>query len=59
MPPATAVQALDTTLERWTRSDDLELLRSYVETLVRQDGRSTNVDELLKEGYEALPGCLP
>jgi hypothetical protein len=59
MPPATAVQALGTTLERWTRSDDLELLRSHVEALARQDGRPTNVEELLKEGYEALPSCLP
>ena len=59
MPPATAVQALGTTLERWTRSDDLELLRSHVEALARQDGLPTNVEELLKEGYEALPSCLP
>jgi hypothetical protein len=34
-------------------------LRSYVEALARQDGRGTNVEKLLKDGYEALPGCLP
>jgi hypothetical protein len=59
MPPVTAVQALGMVPERWTRSDELELLRSYVEKLSRQEGQPTKVDELLKDGYEALPACLP
>jgi len=59
MPPVTAVQALGTLPQRWARSDELELLRNYVKKLSRQEGRPTNVDELLKDGYEALPACLP
>ena len=58
MPPVTALSELGTTTHRWTDSEDLELLRAYVEGLVRDEGRTRTVAELLKEGYEALPRCL-
>jgi hypothetical protein len=59
MPPATALQTLGTTTQRWAASEELERLRAYLEGLSRRDGQPTDVGELLKAGYEALPGCLP
>jgi hypothetical protein len=59
MPPSTALPGLGTTTHRWTGSEELEQLRSYVEELTRRDGRPYAVAELLKDGYEALPRCLP
>ena len=59
MPPATTMQRLGMTTQRWASSEDLELLRGYVEGLSRQEGRPSDVSELLKDGYEALPRCLP
>jgi hypothetical protein len=34
------------------------MMRTYVEGLVRQEGRPSDVGEILKGGYEALPTCL-
>jgi hypothetical protein len=59
MPPVTALPELGTTTHRWTDSEELELLRAYVERLARKEGQPSTVAELLKEGYEALPRCLP
>ncbi len=59
MPPVTALPGLGTTTHRWADSEELELLRAYVEGLSRQEGQPSTVAELLKEGYEALPRCLP
>lgn len=59
MPPALALQALGTTTQRWAGSEELERLRDYVERLSRKEGRPGDVGELLKDGYEALPPCLP
>ena len=59
MPPEMALPALGTTAQRWARSEELALLRGYVEELTRREGKSSDVDELLKDGYEALPRCLP
>ncbi len=59
MPPETALPALGTTTGRWASSEELELLRGYVEELSRREGKPSDVGELLKDGYEALPRCLP
>jgi hypothetical protein len=59
MPPATALHALATTTRQWASSDELEVLRAYLEGLARQEGLSSDPGELLKDGYEALPKCLP
>jgi mono/diheme cytochrome c family protein len=59
MPPAMALQALGTTTQRWAASEELERLRAYVEALSRDEGQPSDVAELLKAGYEALPRCLP
>jgi hypothetical protein len=59
MPPATALPGLGMTTHRWTDSETLEQLRAYVEGLSRRDGQPSNVAELLTNGYEALPKCLP
>jgi hypothetical protein len=59
MPPATAMHALGTTTRQWASSDELELLRAYLEGLSRQEGQPSDPSELLKGGYEALPKCLP
>jgi hypothetical protein len=59
MPPATALQMLGATTPQWTGSEDLEQLRAYVEELSRREGRPSDVGELLKGGYEALPPCSP
>ena len=58
MPPETALPALGTTTRRWANSEELELLRDYVEELSRREGKPSDVGELLKDGYEALPRCL-
>ena len=58
MPPVTALHGLGTTTEHWTRGSDLAELRGYVEALTQQQGHPTDVAALLKNGYEALPGCL-
>jgi hypothetical protein len=59
MPPATALRELGTTMHAWSGSADLERLRAYIEGLVVQDGRPADLVELVKDGYESLPGCLP
>ena len=59
MPPATAIQRLGLSARQWASSEDLALLRGYLEELSRQQGRAPEVSELLKDGYEALPRCLP
>jgi hypothetical protein len=59
MPPATALAGLGTTTHQWAGSEELEKLRAYVEGLSLRDGQPSTVAELLKEGYEALPRCLP
>lgn len=59
MPPATTMQRLGISTQQWASSEDLALLRGYVEELSRQQGRPSDVSELLKDGYEALPRCLP
>ena len=58
MPPETALPGLGATAQSWGRSDELELLLSYVADLNRREGKASDVDELLKDGYEALPRCL-
>jgi hypothetical protein len=59
MPPATFLQAPGTTTQRWAGSEELDRLRAYVERLSRREGQPSDVGELLKDGYEALPRCLP
>ncbi|HZP92135.1 MAG TPA: hypothetical protein VFB20_04545 [Burkholderiales bacterium] len=59
MPPATALPELGTTMHRWSGSEEFEQLLAYVEELSRQDGRPATVAALMKDGYEALPRCLP
>ena len=59
MPPPTALPGLGTTTHRWVGSEEFELLRTYLESISRQQGQPSNVSELLKDGYEALPRCLP
>lgn len=59
MPPATALPGLGTTTHRWAGSEELELLRAYIEGLSGREGHPSTVAELLKDGYEALPRCLP
>jgi hypothetical protein len=34
-------------------------MRGYIEELSRREGKPSDVGELLKDGYEALPRCLP
>jgi hypothetical protein len=59
MPPVAALQTLGTTAQEWRRSEELKLLRAHLEELSRQEGHSSDVAELVKDGYEALPQCLP
>jgi len=59
MPPPIALQAQGTTSQRWANSEDFEQLRSYLEELSRRGGHSSDVNELVRDGYEALPRCLP
>jgi len=59
MPPALALQTLGTTAQRLPASEELELLLSYVERLSRTEGKPADAAKLLKDGYEALPPCLP
>ena len=59
MPPVTALPSLGTTTQRWAQSEDLKGLRAYLEGLSRREGRRSDVAELVKDGYEALPACLP
>jgi hypothetical protein len=58
MPPATAMHALGTTTRQWANSEELEVLRAYLEGLTRQAGLPSDPGELLKHGYEGLPKCL-
>jgi hypothetical protein len=58
MPPPTALRTLGTTSHSWPQSEELAMMRTYVEGLVRQEGRPSDVGEILKGGYEALPTCL-
>ena len=59
MPPATALQALGTTAQQWAHSPELEGLRAYVEALSRASGQPSDIAAASKNGYEALPRCLP
>ena len=59
MPPALALQTLGTTAQRLAASEELELLRSYVERLSQAEGKPSDAGKSLKDGYEALPPCLP
>ena len=59
MPPPMFLQVLGIPAQGWAGSEELELLRDYVERLAREEGRPSDVDALLKDGYEALPRCLP
>lgn len=59
MPPPTFLPALGATPEQWRFGEEFLALRNYVEGLVSAQGRSTQLGELLKDGYEALPSCLP
>jgi hypothetical protein len=59
MPPETALSILGTSAQPWASSEELERLRGYVEELSRREGKPSDVDALLKDGYEALPRCLP
>jgi hypothetical protein len=58
MPPPTALRALGSTAQQWREGEALQELRAYVAALVRQEGRSAEITELVKDGYEALPKCL-
>jgi hypothetical protein len=57
MPPVTAFDALGTTPQRWAESEDLKLLRAYLERLARPEGPPPDLAELVKDGYETLPRC--
>lgn len=59
MPPPTFLAALGSTPAHWGLGEEFHALRRYVEDLVKAQGRSTQLDELLKDGYESLPSCLP
>jgi hypothetical protein len=54
MPPPTFLQALGLSAQRWADGEELELLRGYLERLAQPQG-----SEPSKDGYEALPPCLP
>jgi len=58
MPPAMFLRRLGLSTEFGMQSEELELMRQYLEGLVARGGRSSDVNELLKDGYEALPRCL-
>jgi len=59
MPPATALPALGIATDQWARSNEFEKLRAYVEQLAQKTGPSSEDPMVAKEGYEALPSCLP
>jgi hypothetical protein len=59
MPPPTFLPVLDATPEHFAASDELAALRNYLEGLLKSAQQPTQVEELLKLGYEALPACLP
>ena len=59
MPPAMFLQALGIPTQQWSGGDELERLREYLAELSRRDGRPSDAGELLRDGYEALPRCLP
>jgi hypothetical protein len=59
MPPPTALPAAGVSAQQWAHGEELAGLRNYVATLLQQQGRSTDIESLLKDGYEALPACLP
>ena len=59
MPPATALPGLGTTAQRWAASEELQRLRAYLERMSRVEGEPSAALELLQDGYEALPQCLP
>jgi hypothetical protein len=59
MPPAMFLRRLGLATEPRMLNEELELMRQYLEELVAREGGSSGVNELLKDGYEALPQCLP
>jgi hypothetical protein len=59
MPPAAAVQGLGMSLSQWTQSAALAQMRKHLEALTRAQNRPVELKELLRDGYEALPACLP
>ena len=59
MPPAMFLRRSGLSAELRMESEELELMRQYLDGLVAQGGRSSEINELLKDGYEALPQCLP
>jgi hypothetical protein len=58
-PPATAILASGDAIDHWAAGAELKSLRTAVEALARAQGQSTNIAELVRDGYEALPRCLP
>ena len=58
MPPAMFLRRVGLAAEPHMQSEELELMRQHLEGLLVRDGGSSDVDELLKNGYEALPQCL-
>jgi hypothetical protein len=59
MPPPTFLQGLGIPAQRWAGSEDLELLRDYVERLARREGKASDGGAPWNNDYEALPRCLP
>jgi hypothetical protein len=59
MPPPTFLQGLGIPAQRWAGSEDLELLRDYVERLARREGKPSDGGAPWNNDYEALPRCLP
>jgi hypothetical protein len=58
MPPAMFLRRVGLSTEPRMLSEELEMMRRYLEGLVARDGGSSDVNELLRDGYEALPQCL-
>jgi hypothetical protein len=58
MPPQSFLPALDTSPEHFAASDDFQVLKSYLEDHLKAAQQPTQIDELLQQGYEALPACL-
>jgi hypothetical protein len=58
MPPPTAILASGDAIEHWAASAELKSLRKSVEALARAQGQPTDIIQLVKDGYDALPRCL-
>lgn len=59
MPPLTHLAALDSSASRWRAGEDYRAIRALIEPLLQAQGLPTSPAELLINGYETLPSCLP